>query len=272
MKPTLINLALILAFLLSASGSLHAQYVTDTVRNQPVDTIISTSDANRQMQQMNNNAALNPNGYNDAKYYRWETPVFDMIDIDRIKQHRSDNEQYLYEVEVLEKVMDKNKKELRSYQDQAKDQAKVLKNEQKNLSEKRKFYREDEKLLKKENKLRDREMKLVKRERKEFKKKSLDLTDWEVENRLAQFDDWERRIDAAKEKWEMKRETLLYNVEKLADQQKILDEKDYEIKERIRELDVYQRDIDLKSKQLAVERKQAKLEIKKAKAALKQKK
>ena len=151
MKPTLINLALILAFLLSASGSLHAQYVTDTVRNQPVDTIISTSDANRQMQQMNNNAALNPNGYNDAKYYRWETPVFDMIDIDRIKQHRSDNEQYLYEVEVLEKVMDKNKKELRSYQDQAKDQAKVLKNEQKNLSEKRKFYREDEKLLKKEN-------------------------------------------------------------------------------------------------------------------------
>ena len=58
MKPTLINLALILAFLLSASGSLHAQYVTDTVRNQPVDTIISTSDANRQMQQMNNNAAL----------------------------------------------------------------------------------------------------------------------------------------------------------------------------------------------------------------------
>ena len=115
-------------------------------------------------------------------------------------------------------------------------------------------------------------MKLVKRERKEFKKKSLDLTDWEVENRLAQFDDRERRIDAAKEKWEMKRETLLYNVEKLADQQKILDEKDYEIKERIRELDVYQRDIDLKSKQLAVERKQAKLEIKKAKAALKQKK
>ena len=271
MKPTLINLALILAFLLSASGSLHAQYVTDTVRNQPVDTIISTSDANRQMQQMNNNAALNPNGYNDAKYYRWETPVFDMIDIDRIKQHRSDNEQYLYEVEVLEKVMDKNKKELRSYQDQAKDQAKVLKNEQKNLSEKRKFYREDEKLLKKENKLRDREMKLVKRERKEFKKKSLDLTDWEVENRLAQFDDRERRIDAAKEKWEMKRETLLYNVEKLADQQKILDEKDYEIKERIRELDVYQRDIDLKSKQLAVERKQANLKIKKAKAALKQK-
>ena len=115
-------------------------------------------------------------------------------------------------------------------------------------------------------------MKLLRKERKEFKKKTDELSDWQVQDRLAQFDDRERRIEAAQEKWDMKRETLKYNVDKLADQQKILDEKDYEISERIRQLDVYQRDQDLKSKQLAVERKQAKLEIKKAKAALKQKK
>lgn len=272
MKSILFNFAVVFGFILSATGVLRAQYVVDTVRYQPVDTIRTAPENDRQLRKTAENPDVYQNGNTAGKYYKWETPVFDMVDVDGIKQHKTDNEQYLYEVEVLEKVVNKNRKELKSYQDQAKDYAKVLRNEQKNLKEKRNFYKEDEKLLKKENKLRGRELKLLRKERKEFKKKTDELSDWQVQDRLAQFDDRERRIEAAQEKWGMKRETLKYNVDKLADQQKILDEKDYEISERIRQLDVYQRDQDLKSKQLAVERKQAKLEIKKAKAALKQKK
>lgn len=210
----------------------------------------------------------------DAKdtYYKWQTPILEKVDLESIQLYKNDHERYLTNIETFEGVLKKNKKELNSQVQQAKDQAKALSNEKKNLNDKRKFYKEDEKLAKREKKLRDNESKLILKEKKSLKKQSKDLSSYDVENRMRQYEDREYRIEIAEQSWKEKRDATQLNIEKLAEVEKVLNEKDMEIKTRLRELDFYKRDLDLQFKQLDIERKQTKLEIKKAKAALKQQK
>ena len=204
------------------------------------------------------------------KYYQWGTPILEKVDVEKIEMYKNDHEGYLSQLESLENVLKKNKKELDSFFQQAKDQAKALKSEKKNLKEKRKFYKQDEKLFNKEKKLRDREMKMIQKERKTFKKQSKDMSSFDVDERMRQFADREYRIEIAEGRRSEKREITQHNLEKLSEDEKILNERDFEIKERLRDLDYLKRDLDHQSKQLTLEKKQTKQEIGKAKVALKQ--
>ncbi len=258
-KLILLKSATVFVFGVLMINPVSGQYVVDTVA--PIQNNIPVSYPVEQP------APLNSSGH---RYYQWDTPILEKVDVRSIEMHKNDHERYLSQIEILENVLKKNKKELNSFFQQAKDQAKALNNEKKNLNDKRKFYKQDEKLSNKEKKLRDRELKLIQKERKTFKKQAKDMSSFDVDERLRQFDDREYRIEIAEGRWSEKREVTQRNLEKLADDEKILNERDFEIKERLRDLDYFRRDLDLQTKQLALEKKQTKLEIKKAKAALKQ--
>lgn len=266
MKTNFFLSVCLLVLLFVFPGFSVAQTIVDTVRNQPVEVI-----PNQQQIQVNTTSVPVQNVPNDGKFYHWETPVFDIVDLGGLERYKSDNQAYLSEIEVLDGVLKRNKQELKSFQNQAKDLAKALSIEQKNLNEKKKFYKEDEKLLKREKSLRDREAKLIQKERKQLRKNSEGLSNWQIEDRLAKFNEREDRIQYAEERWESKREILQQNIAKLSDVQVGLNDRDFEIKERMRELGNYEREQNLKQKQLDLEKKQVKLEIKKAKAAIKEK-
>ncbi|NLO70398.1 MAG: hypothetical protein GX102_05550 [Porphyromonadaceae bacterium] len=212
--------------------------------------------------------------YNEAAtegqyYYKWETPILEKIDLKSIEAYQNDHEKYLTYLETVENVLKKNRQELNSFYRQAKDHAKVLKNERKNLKEKRRFYKKDEKLMKREKSLRDREYKLIQKERKTLRRQAKNMSTWDVDEKMRRFDDREYRIEIAEEKWNTRRESNQLNLEKISEDENTLNARDMEIKERIRELDFLKRDLDLQGKQLKLEQRQTKLEIKKAKAAMK---
>lgn len=190
----------------------------------------------------------------NSHYYKWEVPVFEAVDLNRLQQYKAENQAYLREIEALEDIQKRNKQQLKSYQDQVKDLTKALKIEQKNLNEKRRFYREDEKLLKRERKLRDQEEKMIKKERKELRKQTQEMATWQIEDRLAKLNEREQRIHYATERWEYKRETLHQNIAKVSETQTILNDKSFELKTRERELAAYGREQKMVQKQLSLKK------------------
>ncbi len=62
MKSILFNFAVVFGFILSATGVLRAQYVVDTVRYQPVDTIRTAPENDRQLRKTAENPDVYQNG------------------------------------------------------------------------------------------------------------------------------------------------------------------------------------------------------------------
>ena len=185
--------------LASAGLFLFSLLISFNAFSQAPDTIINP--------RINSGNPLTQNEqYYNARYYKWERPVFQVVDIDRLLSYKSDNQAYLAEVKSLETLLKRNKQELNSYQKQVKDQNTVLKNELKTLNEKRKFYAEDEKILKHDEKLYNAEQKLIRKERKELKKTANEMSSWQMDDRLQKLNDREYRLQINKDKRSEKRE------------------------------------------------------------------
>lgn len=210
--------------------------------------------------------------YYSTQYFKWEIPVLDKIDLDSLKQQKSDNEIYLANIENFERTLKKNQTELSGFYKHAQEQAKVVKNERKNSKEKRKFYLQDEKMLKTEKKLRDKELKLILNGKKALKKEAKNLESWQVDEKNRKYEERESQVRAAEERWNQKREINQQNLSQISEELKEYDNRDADIRERINSLNVLKKELDLKAKQIALEKKQTKNEIKLAKALIKQQK
>ncbi|NLI72797.1 MAG: hypothetical protein GX361_08745, partial [Bacteroidales bacterium] len=218
---TLKRQKMLLIALLLVPFVMYGQYITTADSVAFFDPLAAADTLNMSSMQESQDNVISDTQH----FYQWETPILEKIDLKSIEQYKDNHESYLAELELLEDMLKKNKKELNAYYQQAKDHAKVLKNEKKNLKEKRKFYEQDQKLAKREKKLRDRELKLIKKERKALKKHSKTMSNWDVEEKMRKFDDREYRIEEAEQRWQEKRAATQRNLEILAEDERVLNQR-----------------------------------------------
>ncbi len=195
--------------------------------------------------------------------------AFKNVDIDSLKQHKTDLDAYIKNIDAMEELIKTNYRELGRQYTIANNEMKLIDSDYKLLDAKRKIVKTDEKLLKQEKKLRDKEIKSLKSERKAFDKASKTMAQADIDVRLQRFMDHEARISKAQEDWLRKQDKIKEDFKQLNDNEMKILRKESDIKARIAELDRYKQSLKLKQKQLKVERKQVQLEMKKAKLEMK---
>jgi chromosome segregation ATPase len=215
-------------------------------------------------QNVNDSTASKP--VNAEVNYKWTELVLQSVNLDSIKQLKDGHTEYLKNIEMLEERLDRNRKELKILTSQANDEAKVISNERQHLADKKRFAKEGEKLLKSEKSLRDKELKLLNSDRKELKRSSKDIDKEELKERVAILDEKDNKIKDLESKWNSKRSELKNDLNNIAESESSLDRREVEVKNRLRELDRQKEALDLKARQLNLEKKQVKQQLKKLNA------
>ncbi len=206
---------------------------------------------------------------NDVPLQYVDFRAFKNIDIDSLKQQKTDLDAYMKNIDAMEELIKTNYKELGKQYTIANNEMKLIDSDYKLLDAKRKIVKTDEKLLKQEKKLRDKELKSLKSERKAFDKASKNMAQADIDVRLQRFMDHEARIGKAQDEWFTKQDKIKDEYKQLNDSEMKILRKESDIKARIAELDRYKNSLKLKQKQLKVEKKQVQLEMKKAKLEMK---
>lgn len=206
---------------------------------------------------------------NDVPLQHVDFRAFKNVDIDSLRQQKTDLDQYMQNIGTMEDLIKTNYKELGRQYTLANNELKLIDADYKLLDSKRKILKTDEKLMKREKKLRDKEIKSLKKERKAFEKASRNMSQPDIDVRLQRFMDHEARIERSQNEWLNKQDKLKEEFKQLNDSEMRILRKESDIKARVGELDRYKQSLKLKQKQLKVEKKQVQLEMKKAKLELK---